>query len=275
MPSPSDPVAFTLFGVSVRWYAIFILSGIAAAVWLVGWLAGRRGMDREFPLDVAPWVVFAGIGGARLYYLLLRWDYYLAHPEQALNLRLGGLTIHGALAAGSLTLLWLCRRRGQRFLAWADLTVPALALAQAIGRWGNWANQEAFGTPTALPWGVAIDPSRRPPGFAAAERFHPTFLYESLFNLLNAVFLSWLVLRQPRSRFLREGDVLWLYLVLYGLARLAIERLRTDSLYIGPVPAATVISVGLIALGLTLFLVRHVGRGGVPDRVPAAERATD
>src|SRR3712207_4387836 len=98
MPSPADPVAFTLFGIGIRWYAIFILAGILAAVWLVHALARRRGMDPEFPLDVAPWVVFAGIVGARAYYLLLRWGYYLDHPGQALNVRLGGLTIHGALA---------------------------------------------------------------------------------------------------------------------------------------------------------------------------------
>lgn len=268
MPSPSDPVAFSLFGVGVRWYALFILGGILAGAWLVRFLAERRGMDPEFALDVAPWLVFAGIVGARAYYLLLRWDYFLANPAEALNLRLGGLTIHGAVAAGIVTLWVLCRRHGQGFLAWADLIVCGVALGQAIGRWGNWANQEAFGTPTDLPWGVAIDPDRRPPAFADATFFHPTFLYESLFNLANALLLSWLVLRMPRSRFLRPGDVLWIYMVLYGLARFAIEGIRTDSLYIGPFPAAYWLSVGFVLLGLTMLVLRHL-----PSRRPATGAA--
>ena len=264
MPSPSDPVAFRLFGVGIRWYAIFILAGILAAIWLVRTLARRRGMDPEFPLDAAPWVVLAGVVGARVYYLCLRWDYFLANPDQALNLRLGGLTIHGALAGGVPMLAYLCRRQGQRFLAWADLVIAGVALAQGIGRWGNWANQEAFGTPTALPWAVAIDPSRRPEQFADAARFHPTFLYESIFDIANAAFLSWLVLRLPHSRFLREGDVLWTYCILYGAARFAIERIRTDSLYLGPLPAAYWLSFALIAIGATMLLLSHTLSTGRP-----------
>ena len=117
MPSPFDPVAFTLFGAEIRWYALFILCGILAAIALVPALARLRGMNADFALDAAPWVVFAGLIGARAYYLLLRWDYYRVHPEQALNGRLGGLTIHGALAGGILALACLCRRADQRFLA--------------------------------------------------------------------------------------------------------------------------------------------------------------
>jgi len=260
MPSPSDPVAFSLFGIGVRWYALFLLSGIVAAIALVRWLAGKRGMDQEFPLDAAPLVVFGGILGARVYYLLLRWDYYVVHPDQALNFRLGGLTIHGALAFGILAFFFYCRRRGQRFLAWSDLTIAGVALGQGIGRWGNWANQEAFGTPTSLPWGVLIDPTRRPAAFSDADRFHPTFLYESIFNLVNAAVLSWLVLRLPGSRLLREGDVLWLYFVFYGFIRFALEPVRTDSLYIGPFPAATWISGGFILFGLAMLVVRHRSR---------------
>lgn len=266
LPSPSDPVAITLLGISVRWYALFILAGILAAVWLITNLARFRGLDPAFPLDIAPWVVFAGIAGARAYYLLLRWHYFLAHPSEALNIRLGGLTIHGALAAGSIAFIYLCHRSHQPFLTWADLIVPGVALGQAIGRWGNWANQEAFGTPTHLPWGVAIDPSRRPAAFAAATHFHPTFLYESLFDLLNAGLLSWLVLRLPRSRYLREGDVLALYLLLYGLARLVIERIRTDSLYIGPLPAAYWTSAALILLGAGMLIARHTFPSAPPER---------
>jgi phosphatidylglycerol:prolipoprotein diacylglycerol transferase len=263
MPSPADPVALTFFGLGIRWYAIFILLGITAAVLLARWLARQRGLDPDFLIDVAPWVVLAGIVGARGYYFLLRFDYFLANSSEAFNLRLGGLTIHGAVAGGILVLAFLCRRQRQPFLRWCDVIIPGVALGQAIGRWGNWANQEAFGRPTDLPWGVAIDAVNRPAGLAEFERFHPTFLYESLFNLINAVVLSWLVLNAPRLR-LRDGDVLWIYLILYGMARFVIESMRTDSLYIGPFPAAHWISAGMILFGAAMLLVRH--RFSSPDR---------
>lgn len=261
MPSPADPFAFEVAGIGIRWYAIFILAGIVAAVVLIRWLAVRRGMDPEFPLDVAPWMVGAGIVGARLTYVLLRIDYFSAHPDQALNIRLGGLSIHGALAGGALVLWWFCRRRGQSLLAWADLIVAGVALGQAIGRWGNWANQEAFGRPTDLPWGLAISPEHRPPAFAGAATFHPTFLYESLFNLANAALLTWVALAIGRGR-LRPGDGLWTYCVTYGVGRLLVEHLRIDSLYVGPLPGAYWVSFGLIVLGVGMLLAGRTGLVG-------------
>jgi phosphatidylglycerol:prolipoprotein diacylglycerol transferase len=257
MPALDDPIAFSLGGVSIRWYALFILGGILTAVMLTRWLARRRGLNGDFILDIAPWVVFGAIVGARFYYVLLRWDFFAANPDQAFNLRLGGLTIHGALAAGVAVLAFFCWRARQRFFVWADLIIAGVPLGQAIGRWGNWANQEAFGRPTSLPWAVTIDPANRPAGYGQFAQFHPTFLYESLLDLAIAAVLSWLVLRQPRSRILREGDVLWTYFILYGIARLLIERMRTDSLYIGPLPAAYWASGGLIVLGAAMLLVRH------------------
>ncbi|HEU5434338.1 MAG TPA: prolipoprotein diacylglyceryl transferase [Thermomicrobiales bacterium] len=280
MPSPADPVAFTLVGIAIRWYAIFILTGIVVAVIVARALAIRRGLDPDFALDAAPWLVFAGIIGARLYYVLLRFDYFVAHPAEAFNFRLGGMTIHGALAGGSLMFLYLCRRRRQPPLAWADVVMPGVAIAQAIGRWGNWANQEAFGTPTNLPWGVAIDVAHRPQQFIAATHFHPTFLYESLFDLVNGVVLAWLALRIPNNPRLRSGDVLWCYLVLYGVARFVIERMRTDSLYIGPFPAALWISAGLVCAGVVGAIAsralssRNVAPASSPE-LPARPDAAD
>jgi len=265
MPSPADPVAFELLGVAVRWYAIFILTGIVAAVLLVQALARRRGWDPDLVLDLAPWGVFAGVVGARFTYVLLRADYFVDHPLDALNLRLGGLSIHGALVVGALVVWWFFRRRGEPILAWADLLVAGVALGQAIGRWGNWANQEAFGGPTDAPWGLRIDPANRPPEFAGAATFHPTFLYESLFNLANAVLLSWVAVNIPRRSWLRPGDGLALYCIIYGLGRLAIEGLRTDSLYIGPLPGAYWASLAFIVVGLTLLvLVRRENRAFGP-----------
>jgi prolipoprotein diacylglyceryl transferase len=257
VPTLDNPVAFSILGAEIRWYAIFILTGIVASIIVTRELAKRRAMDPDFILDVAPWVVFAAIIGARLYYLILKWGYYSDHPSEAINVRLGGLTIHGALAAGILVFAWFCWRANQRFLAWADLVIAGVPIGQAIGRWGNWANQEAFGTPSDLPWAVTIDPSRRPAEYAQYSTFHPTFLYEGLLDLLIAGFLIWLVLRMPGSKRLREGDALWSYLVLYGAARLLIERVRTDSLYIGPWPAAYWLSIGFILLGVTMFFLRR------------------
>jgi len=269
VPSPGDPIAISIGGVSVRWYALFILAGIVVAIWCARELARRRGMDPEFILDIAPWVVVAGLIGARAYYVLLRFDYFLDHPGEIANIRLGGMTIHGAIIAGVATLAYLCRRRGFRLLAWADVIVPGLALAQAIGRWGNWANQEAFGTPSDLPWAVEIAPGQRPNQFVESSTFHPTFLYESTGNLLIAGALAWLVVRMPHDRRLREGDALWPYLIAYGLIRFAIERIRTDSLYIGALPAAYWLSFGLVGVGIAGIVVgRTVWQSRPADPLP-------
>jgi phosphatidylglycerol:prolipoprotein diacylglycerol transferase len=261
MPSPSDPVAFSIFTLEIRWYALFMLAGVLAGIGLTRRLAVRLGLDPEWVFDVAPWIIFWSIVGARVYYVTLRAEHFLSNPADAINIRLGGLSFHGALIAGTAAFAILCWRQRQPFLKWTDAAIPGVALAQAIGRWGNWANQEAFGTPTTLPWGLHISPEHRPAEFAAAERFHPTFLYESMFNLANAVLLSWLALRIPRSPWLREGDVLAVYLITYGGARFLIERLRTDSLYIGPLPAAYWLSWLLIATGLALLVIPRLMSG--------------
>ena len=263
MPSPADPTAIEFGSISIRWYALFILLGIIAAIWLARELARRRGMDPEFILDIAPLVVVSGLIGARAYYVLLRFDYFTENPSEIINLRLGGMTIHGAIVAGVLMLAYLCHRRRERLLRWSDMIVPGLALAQAIGRWGNWANQEAFGTPSDLPWAVEISPRRRPDEHPDATTFHPTFLYESIANVLIAALLCWIVLRIPTDRRLREGDALSVYLFAYGTVRFFIERIRTDSLYIGPLPAAYWISFALIGVGIAGLIL---GRSGWASR---------
>lgn len=258
IPSPASPIAFTVAGLDVRWYALFLLAGLMAGLFYTRWLATRVGLDPDWVWDAAPWIVLSAIVGARLYYVLLRADYFGQHPAEAINLRLGGMAFHGSLVAGIAAFVILARRDAQPVLAWTDIAMPGVALAQAIGRWGNWANQEAFGLPTTLPWGVAIDAAHRPAQFADFTTFHPTFLYESAFNLANALLLGWLALRVSSSRRLRHGDVLGIYLITYGIARFFIERIRTDSLYIGPLPAAFWLSWLLVAAGLLVVLIPRV-----------------
>lgn len=254
MPTLHDPVAISLGPLEIRWYAIFILSGILSAVMLSSWLAGKRGLNPDFIFDVAPWVVFIGIAAARGYYVLLEWDRFQNDPLGALNIRGGGLSIHGAIIGGAIVIWVMCRLSRQPFLTWLDMIVPGVALGQALGRWGNWANQEAFGSPTDLPWAVTIDPARRPAGYEEIATYHPTFLYESLFNAINMIVLSWLVLHGPRCSWFRNGDVAAIYLISYGVIRLFIERIRMDSLYMGPLPAAYWLSFALIGAGVLILI---------------------
>jgi phosphatidylglycerol:prolipoprotein diacylglycerol transferase len=259
VPTIHDPVAFNFFGLPIRWYGLFILVGILVGVSVVRWLAVKRGLDPEFALDAAPVVIIVAVIGARLYYLLLRQDYYRRNPDELVSLQLQGLTIHGALIAGVLTFAVLCRRRNQPLLTWFDLVIAAVPIGQAIGRFGNWANQEAFGTPSTLPWAVHIDPANRPAKYATFDTFHPTFLYEAILNLIVAAVLIWMVVHIPVSTRLRDGDVLAAYCILYGTVRLIVESVRTDSLYIGPLPAAYWLSGALIVMGLALAIGRRIG----------------
>lgn len=257
--------------VTIYYYGIVVMLGALVAAWLAAREARRKGANGEIVWDGLVWVLIGGIVGARIWHILTppasmvalgyTTGYYLTHPLDALNIRAGGLGIPGAVIGGLLALFLFTRRRKLEFAFWLDITAPALALGQAIGRWGNWANQEAFGRPSDLPWAVAIDPAHRPAAFAGATHFQPTFLYESLFDLANAAVLAWLALRVERPGGLRPGDVLWIYFILYGVARFVIEGMRTDSLYIGPLPAAYWLSLALIAIGATMLLLRHATPG--------------
>ena len=258
MPTLTNPVAFAFGPVEVRWYALFIVIGIVLAVGLGVWLANQSGLDGEILLDIAPIVVLSAIVGARLYYVILEWDRYSSDLMGAINIRSGGLTIHGAIVGGGLAAWLLLRNKEGTVWQWFDVIVPALALGQAIGRWGNWANQEAFGTPTGLPWAVTIDPSRRPEGYEQYATFHPTFLYESLFSFTFCTVLTVLVLYQDRIRWFRSGMAFGIYLFGYGMVRLFLERIRTDSLYIGSLPAAYWLSFALMMVGAGIVLFRAI-----------------
>lgn len=230
-----NPVAFSVFGFEIRWYGLLIAIAVLLGTLLATKEAKRKGIKEETFLDMLIFAVPVAIIFARLYYVIFSWDYYSQNPGQILNIRGGGLAIHGVIIGGVLVALIFSKVRKINFWSLADAAAPSLILGQAIGRWGNFANSEAHGGPTDLPWGIIID----------GVKVHPTFLYESIWNFLLFGFLLWY-----RRKFAnREGEVFLLYIMLYSLARLFIEGLRTDSLMFGPIRVAQLISIIAIAVG--------------------------
>ncbi len=223
IPSPSSG-QISLGPLELRAYGLMIALGVVAAVLLGQRRWAERGGDPEDISAIAIWAVPAGLVGARLYHVLTDWKAYEGRWLDAVKIWEGGLGIPGGMALGVVVGLLVARRRGIRLPVILDAVTPALPLAQAIGRWGNWFNQELFGGPTDLPWGLEIDPSRRPAEYADHATFHPTFLYESLWNL----FLCWVLIRVDRSSRLKPGRIFPLYVFGYFVARLVLELMRTD-----------------------------------------------
>ncbi len=226
IPSPAQGV-WHLGPVPVRAYALCILVGIVIAVLIAERRWVRRGGQPGGVADLAGWAVPFGIVGARLYHVVSSPQAYFGsggHPLDALKIWQGGLGIWGAVAGGALGAWIACRRRGWSFLMFADSAAPGVAVAQAVGRLGNWFNQELFGRPTTLPWGLEIDPEHRPVGYAQFATYHPTFLYEALWCLLVAA----LVVVLDRRLTLDHGRSLALYVGAYTVGRAYFESLRID-----------------------------------------------
>lgn len=237
-----DPVAFNVFSIAVRWYGILLSIGIMAGILLAYNEAKRLGHDPEYIIDLALWCVPAAVIGARLYYVIFEWDYYQGDIMKIINIREGGLAIHGALIAAVLTGYLFTRYRKISFWETADITAPSIIIGQAIGRWGNFVNAEAHGGPTDLPWGIMVD----------GVKVHPTFLYESLWNI--GVFIILLLYRKKKKV---EGEVFLLYGMLYSAGRFWIEGLRTDSLMFMGMRVAQLISIAIIAAFGALMYYRR------------------
>lgn len=270
IPSPSQGV-WHLGPLPVRAYALAIILGIVVATWLTMRRWKERGGDPDQVLDIVMWAVPFGIVGGRIYHVISSPDAYWGpggDPVSALYIWNGGLGIWGAIALGAVGAYIGCRRAGVSFAVFADAVAPGLLVAQAIGRLGNWFNQELFGAVTTLPWGLEIDPSIS--GYPAGTLFHPTFLYELLWNLGAAALLVWL----DRRFKLGHGRVFWLYVVTYTLGRVWIEMLRIDDaeLVLG-LRLNVWTSLATFALGAVAFAVvsrRSPGRetsvvAGAPD----------
>lgn len=266
IPSPSTGVWY-LGPIPLRAYGIVIAVGMIVGVW---WTARRyraRGGDPDVLYDVAMWAIPIGIIGARLYHVVTSPEAYFGpggDPWLIPQIWRGGLGIWGGVGAGALGAFLAVKRAGVRFGPIADSLAPALLVAQAIGRWGNWFNQELFGGPTTLPWGLQIDAAHLPAGYAPGTLFHPAFLYECLWNLAAAALIVWL----DRRRRFAAGQVFGLYLMAYTLGRAWIEMLRIDDAHtLGGLRLNVWTSLLVFAVGAALFVI--AGRLGRSSRVEA------
>jgi phosphatidylglycerol:prolipoprotein diacylglycerol transferase len=283
-----QPVAVDFGPLSLHWYSLMLLAGTLAGLWLSRLLAPYRGLSPDLVTDVVVWGGAAALVGARLWYVAFKWDdVYKQAPLEALMPWRGGLAIHGGVLAGTLACLLMARRHIRQPLHLLDILAPGLLLGQAIGRWGNWFNQEAYGVPALapvrwpawlqdatghLPWGIAINEHRRLPPFddmlawPDTTRFHPTFLYESCWDLAGLLGLMHVAFRHRPA----AGKVTGLYLLIWSSGRFWIEGLRTDALMLGlpwgVVRAAQVACVLAALAGLWLIV-----RSFTPNHVHALE----
>ncbi len=267
MPNGFDiPIPFLNQTFHIYFYGILITLGVVVATLLASAEAKRRGQNPEIIWDMLFWVVIAGIIGARIWHVLtpppsmvaqgITTRYYLTHPLLMIDIRNGGLGIPGAVIGGVLAMWIYTRRKRISLVTWLDITAPGLALAQAIGRWGNFFNQELYGAPTNLPWKIYIDPAHRLPGFETIAYYHPLFLYESIWNLANMAILLWLSRRF--SNRLKTGDIFLGYLVIYPVGRFLLDFLRLDASRVAGINANQTLSaiVAIIAAGILIW--RHL-----------------
>jgi phosphatidylglycerol:prolipoprotein diacylglycerol transferase len=254
------PIAFQVGPLTIRWYGLLMALAMGLGLWLAYREARRRGLDADSLLKTSELALLGALVGARLYYVLFNLDYYSQFPRKIVAVWEGGLAIHGGLLGGLLVGGGYAWARGLPLRRYLDVVAPSIILGQAIGRWGNFFNEEAFGTPTDLPWKLYISPAHRPIEYAQAEFFHPTFLYESLWDAVVFALLTWVFRTRVREA---PGALFLVYLGLYSCGRFFTEALRTDALMLGPIRVAQLVSV----LGMAAALV------GVPLMLSRARRA--
>jgi prolipoprotein diacylglyceryl transferase len=257
-------VIFEVGPFALRWYGLFIALGIAAATWLTVRELNRRGYDGVMALDALFFIVPLGFIGARAYHVITDYDLYDGNPHSffpgVFEVWNGGLGIYGGVIGGFLGLLIFAHLRGISTLTFADAVAPGLVLAQAIGRFGNYFNQELFGRPSDLPWAIEISPENRPPQFNDAATFHPTFLYESIWDVLVCLILLFVARRFANS--LKDGDIFLLYVCLYSVGRFFVETLRIDPAFLIGDFRGNLFVASVLALTFALILfLRHAGTG--------------
>jgi phosphatidylglycerol:prolipoprotein diacylglycerol transferase len=280
-----DPIAFQIGPIPVHWYGLTYAVGLIAVYLLLARLARRAGRDPELVNNGILVVAAAALVGGRLYHVIDQWALYRDDLPSIVLPPYSGLGVYGGIISGTLAAWLFVRWKREPFWVWADIVAPGLFLMQAIGRWGNFFNQELYGPPTTLPWGIPIDCAHRVAEYACAAlpeattRFHPLFLYESLSGLLGMLFLLYLGSRL-RHR-LRPGDLLLTFFIWYGATRFALEFLRSDNWTLGGIPTAQIVSIVFIAVGIAGLLWRHrrgADREGVtsdPPERPDSTMTTD
>lgn len=256
--SPSQ-ILCTIFGVNIYYYGIIMAIAISIGTLVSDWVGSRYfAFKKETIIDLAPYLIIFGILGARIYYCALNYDFYLRFPTEIIAIRHGGISIHGAIIGGAFGLWLFARRHKLNIKKLFDTVAVGLPLAQAIGRWGNFFNSEAFGTPTNLPWKLYIAPQYRPIPYQNDLFFHPTFLYESILDIVIFVILF---LMTKNNKIKKDGNLVLLYLVLYSIVRIIVESFRIDSVkYVLGQPVAIFVSVGIIILSIILFFINNKQR---------------
>ncbi|MGH7276140.1 MAG: prolipoprotein diacylglyceryl transferase [Candidatus Rokuibacteriota bacterium] len=240
-------IAVQIGPIVIRWYGVLMATAIVVGLWLGHRQAKREGLPADDIISCGQWAILAGLVGARLYEVAFNWDYYGRFPSKIIAVWEGGLAIHGGLIVAPLVGAWLAHRWKLPVLKSLDVAAAPAVLGQAIGRWGNFFNEEAFGRPTDLPWKLYISPPHRPLGLGQYDYFHPTFLYESLWDLLVfGLLVAWI---RPRLGD-RPGSVFFCYLGLYSVGRFAIEALRLDSFWVGAVRVPQLASVVGVLIAL-------------------------
>lgn len=251
-----SPGAIALdFGIiKIHWYGILIAIAFGLALFICGKVAKQKNENPIYFYDMASYILISAIIGARLYYVLFNWQYYFNNPVDIFKLWQGGLAIHGGIIGGLLAGYIYTRYKNLSFLKYCDITCIGLILGQAIGRWGNFFNSEAFGSPTNLPWKLYIPFQNRPQEFINYEYFHPTFLYESICDLIIFLILYFILKKRLNAH---NGALFFCYLSLYSVVRFFIEGLRTDSLIlINEIKMAQFLSICLIiASGICLKII--------------------
>jgi phosphatidylglycerol:prolipoprotein diacylglycerol transferase len=270
-----QPIAFAIGPLAVHWYGIMYAIGLAVAFVVIEREARRRGLDTGLLANGFILIAFAALVGGRLYHVIDQWDARYKNDLLAIVLPpYSGLGVYGGIATGFLAAVLYTRWKRQPFLGWADAAAPGLLVMQAVARWGNFFNQELFGPPTNLPWGIAIECGNRtgawacpPVGTTPADaHFVPLFLYESISGLVGAVVLLMLA---RRARFLRPGDIVLLFFAWYGTTRFLLEPLRTNNWTLNGIPTASIISAALVVGALLLLAWRHRPGATANDRRPA------
>ena len=256
---------FRIGGFVLKLYSVMIMLGLVAGTWLATREAKRRGANTGYVLDALIFCVPLALVGARLYHVVSAWDYYRVNPSLIPAIWQGGVGIYGAVAGAILGLYIFTLWRKEPLFKWLDIGAAGLLLGQAIGRWGNFLNQELYGPPTDAPWGIYIAPENRLTGYESFERFHPLFFYEFLWNLLGVAVLLY-VARRFRTK-LKSGDITLAYGIVYPLGRFMLETYRFDAWEVGGFPTAQWVSLAAMVICGALLLRRHLPRIDVQGAV--------